>query len=77
MWGLYKGPKDPNNRVLGPKHYNIIGIWDQKPYYLGPWTLRVRGTSIKTRSTRILTIGASKILGNPGGTCHLEVHGSK
>ena len=33
--------KDPNNRVLGPKYYNIIGIWALKPYYLGPWTLRV------------------------------------
>ena len=32
--------KDPNNRVLGPKFYNIQGIWGLKPYDLGPWTLR-------------------------------------
>ena len=25
-------------RVLGPKYYNMNGIWDLKPYYLGPWT---------------------------------------
>ena len=34
------GSKDPNNRVLGPKYYNINSIWALKPYYLGPWTLR-------------------------------------
>ena len=28
----------PNNRVLGPKYYNINGILDLKPYYLGPWS---------------------------------------
>ena len=27
--------------VLGPKYYNLNGIWDLKPHYLGPWTLRV------------------------------------
>ena len=27
--------KDANNRVLGPRY-----IWDLKPCYLGPWTLR-------------------------------------
>ena len=32
-------PKDPDNRVLGPKYYDIVGIWPLKPYYLGPWTL--------------------------------------
>ena len=32
---------DPNGRVLGPKCYNISGIWALKPYYLGPWTLSV------------------------------------
>ena len=39
-----KGSKDPNNRVLEPKYYNITGIWAGalKPYYLGPWTLRVK-----------------------------------
>ena len=26
--------------VLGPKYYNLNGIWALKPYYLGPWTLR-------------------------------------
>ena len=33
--------KDPNNRALGHKYYTINGIWALKPYYLGPWTLRV------------------------------------
>ena len=37
-----KGSKDPNNEALGPKDYNINGIWALKPYYLKPWTLRVR-----------------------------------
>ena len=37
-----KGSKDPNNRVLEPKYYNMNGIWALKPYYLGPWTLRDR-----------------------------------
>ena len=32
--------KDPNNRVLGTKYYNIDGIWALKQCYLGPWTLR-------------------------------------
>ena len=27
---------------LGPKYYDINGIWALIPYYLGPWTLRVR-----------------------------------
>ena len=35
------GSKDPNNGVLGPKYYNIHGVWALKPYYLGPWPLRV------------------------------------
>ena len=34
------GSKDPNNRVVGPKYYDINGIWALKPCYLGPWTLR-------------------------------------
>ena len=38
--GTIKGSKDPNNVVLGPKCYNINGIWALKPYDLGPWTLR-------------------------------------
>ena len=38
-----KGCNDPNNGVLGPKYYHVNGIWALKPYYLGPWTLRVRG----------------------------------
>ena len=41
---LPQGSKDPNGGVLGPKHYNMNGIWDLKPYYLGPWTLRVMYT---------------------------------
>ena len=28
------GSKDPNNRVLRPKYYNINGIWALKPFYL-------------------------------------------
>ena len=35
-----EGSEDPNNTLLGPKHYTINGIWTLKPYYLGPWTLR-------------------------------------
>ena len=35
-----EGSKDSNNGVLGPKYYNLNGIWDLKPCYLGPWTLR-------------------------------------
>ena len=27
--------------VLGPKYYNINGIWALNAYYLGTWTLRV------------------------------------
>ena len=38
--GIPYGSKDPNNRVLGPKYYIINSIWDLKPFYLGPWTLR-------------------------------------
>ena len=38
--GPYKGFKDPNNRVSGPKYF--VGIWALKPYYLGPWNLRVK-----------------------------------
>ena len=34
------GSEDPDKRVLGPKYYNINGIWALNPYYLGPWTLR-------------------------------------
>ena len=33
------GSKDPNNRALGPKYHNLIGIWDLNPHYLGLWTL--------------------------------------
>ena len=36
-----RGSKDPNKRVLGPKYYNINGIWALKPYYFSPWTLKV------------------------------------
>ena len=35
-----KGSKDPNNGALGPKYYNINGIWALKPHNLGPWTLK-------------------------------------
>ena len=36
---LPQGSKDPNIRVLGPKYYNMNGIWALKPHYSGPWTL--------------------------------------
>ena len=36
-----KGPRTPENRVLGPKYHSYYSIWAPKPYYLGPWTLRV------------------------------------
>ena len=35
------GSKNTNNMVLGSKYCNIHGIGALKPYYLGPWTLRV------------------------------------
>ena len=41
IYGDYIRVQGPNKRVLGPKYYNIIGIWTLKPYYLGPSTLRV------------------------------------
>ena len=37
-----KGPRAQTNGVLGPKYYNINGMWALKPYDLGPWTLRER-----------------------------------
>ena len=30
----------PKYGVLGPKYFNVNGIWALTPYYLGPWTLR-------------------------------------
>ena len=45
-----QGSKDPNNRALGPKYYNINGIWALKPPYLGPWT--PRGLHYTMRPTR-------------------------
>ena len=42
LMDLPKGSKDPNDRVLGPKYYSINGILALKPYYLGPWTLRIK-----------------------------------
>ena len=38
------GPKDGNNRVLGPNYYTINGSWALNPYSLGPWTLGVQQT---------------------------------
>ena len=41
-----------HDRVLGPKYYNISGIWalrpGLRPYYLGPWALRVYMSSLIT-----------------------------
>ena len=42
--------------VSGPKYYSINGIWALKPYYLGPWTLRVRYCFLSTYS-RTLAFG--------------------
>ena len=39
--------KDPYKRVLGPKLYDIKGIWPLKPYHLGPWALRALGLACK------------------------------
>ena len=36
-----KGPRTQITGFEGPNAYNINGIWALKPYYLGPWTLRV------------------------------------
>ena len=43
-----------NNRALGPKYYNINGIWALKPHYLGPWTLRVQHGSFLSVGVRVL-----------------------
>ena len=37
-----KGPRTQINGVLGPKYYNLNGIWALKPYNLGPWSLKPR-----------------------------------
>ena len=47
--GATQGSKDPNNRVLGPKYYDINGIWALKPSYLGPWTVWVSEKSVKAQ----------------------------
>ena len=31
-----QGSKDPNDRALGPKYFNINGIWALDPYSSGP-----------------------------------------
>ena len=59
IWGLYKGIKDPNNGVSGPKYYNINGIWALKPSYLGPWTLRALRSEVF----------GYKLVGDRYGTC--------
>ena len=38
---VFLGSKDTNNMVFGSKYCHIHGIGALKPYYLGPWTLRV------------------------------------
>ena len=40
---LPKGSKDPNNRVLGPKNYNIHGLWAVKTLVLGPLGSKTKG----------------------------------
>ena len=45
--------QDPNNKVLGPKHYNVNGIWALKPYSLGPWTLRVVCAAVHNCARRL------------------------
>ena len=56
--GFPSGSKDLNNKVLGPKYYNINGIWGLQPYYLvlGPlgfWTLLL----LSSRSTWSFRLG--------------------
>ena len=50
------GSKDPNNGVLGPKYYDINGIWALNPYYLGPWTLRGLYSTCKLKPRTLLHI---------------------
>ena len=40
--GTISGSKDPKNRALGPKYHKYYSIWALKPYYLSPWTLRIK-----------------------------------
>ena len=40
---LPRGSEYPNSRVSGPKIHTLNGFWTLKPYYLGTWTLRVKG----------------------------------
>ena len=40
-----------NQQVLGPKYYNMNGIWALKPTYLGPGTLREGCHSSRNPST--------------------------
>ena len=47
---LPSGSKDPNNRVLGLKYYNIIGIWALKPYYLESFPLHQTSTTSTAHS---------------------------
>ena len=37
-----KGPRTQIVGFYGPNSIIFNGIWDLKPYYLGPWTLRDR-----------------------------------
>ena len=46
--------------MLGPKYYNVNGIWALKPYYLGPWTLR-GGSQQKALEIAIECPGAAAI----------------
>ena len=37
-------PKGPRTQIIvfqGPNTVNCKSIWSRKPYFLGPWTLRV------------------------------------
>ena len=56
---LPQGSEDPNNRVLGPKYYNIDGIWALKPYYFGPWTLKVRVQSYRPIRKYVINLKTS------------------
>ena len=51
------GSKDPNNRVLGPKFYNLNGIWALKPYYLGALQLIVHDYSSKFGQCMFSSVG--------------------
>ena len=57
-----KGSKDPNNRALGPRYYNMNDIWALQPYRLGPWTCRESPLNLKSETP---TLGLKKLSPKP------------